>query len=181
MTHTAQYVGHSVDTTMMDRCSAAHRWHILQGDAKPAAKLLDAQKNAATADEAAQLKYSFPKSWNLGAVGAKHQSMSSAWGEHYTQHAGPRERKIQVCVRALVLCVYPVTNTNISTHSQPVDRLCKLHWKTSSKCLQNMRGEDGEFFTAVWGIKSTAQWRDMSGVLWYLLHSLNKALKKRKT
>lgn len=38
----------------------------------------------------------------------------------------------------LVLCVYSVTNTNALTHSQPVDRMCGLHSRTASKCLQNM-------------------------------------------
>lgn len=91
-------------------------------------------------------------------------------------------RRAQTCVRALVLSVYPVTNTNISTHSQPVDRLCKLHWKTSSKCLQNMEGEDGDFFTAVLGLLfgGLKAWHS-GGICWVccswnLFHSLNKVL-----
>lgn len=157
----------------------------------PPAKLLDAQKNEATADEAAQLKCSLPKSWSLGGRGEVVGWTSiTPWAQreaNTTPNApGPRERKIQMCVCALVLCVYPVTNTNISTHSQPVDRLSKLHRKTSSKCLQNMGGEDGDFFTAALGLLfGGLEARHSGGICRarcsrYLLHSLNKVLKKKE-
>lgn len=155
------YVGHSVETTMTDRCSTV----MTHSAGRHQTAVLDRPLVKATAcpEKLGQRRWDshytpshfnspFPKSSPQGDL---HHSMSSAWSTHSTLHTGPREKSKCVCVCVLVLRVYSVTNTNTPTHSQPVDRVCGLHCKTSSKCLQNM----GSFycFTAalgsVWGIK----------------------------